>query len=340
MGERLAARVPGRRRGDRRERDPFGRRRQPAWPPPGSTRCWWARCWCRRPIRPRRFAAWPSVARTPRALIPRSPRLGPAPADSVGSRRPGRSPVDLELSDDQELFRETTARFIDARCPIPRVRELADTPVAHDPALLGEAGELGWFALFVPEEHGGGSVSGSPLPRRGDRRRGARPLRAARPVRRHQRGRLRARARRQRRAAVGVPPRPRGRRAHRVVGDQRPQRRARRPARCAPLASGDGYTLDGVAGLVPEGRERRRVPGQRRPTATASPSSWSTPTRPVSPSRRSTDSTSPVASPTCASTACRCRRARCSARRAARRRASTRSSTSRSRSRWPSRSAR
>jgi alkylation response protein AidB-like acyl-CoA dehydrogenase len=71
--------------------------------------------------------------------------------------------MDLELSDDQELFRETTARFIDARCPIPRVRELADQPVGHDPALLGEAGELGWFALFVPEEHGGGTVSGSPV---------------------------------------------------------------------------------------------------------------------------------------------------------------------------------
>jgi alkylation response protein AidB-like acyl-CoA dehydrogenase len=69
--------------------------------------------------------------------------------------------VDLELSDDQELFRETTARFIDARFPISRVRELVDTPVGHDPALLGEAGELGWFALFVPEEHGGGTVSGS-----------------------------------------------------------------------------------------------------------------------------------------------------------------------------------
>jgi alkylation response protein AidB-like acyl-CoA dehydrogenase len=71
--------------------------------------------------------------------------------------------MDLELSDDQELFRETTARFIDARCPIPRVRELADAAVAHDPALLGEAGELGWFALFVPEEHGGGTVSGSAM---------------------------------------------------------------------------------------------------------------------------------------------------------------------------------
>jgi len=71
--------------------------------------------------------------------------------------------VDLELSDDQELFRETTTRFIEARCPLPRVRELADTPVAHDPGVLADAGDLGWFALFVPEEFGGGSVSGSPL---------------------------------------------------------------------------------------------------------------------------------------------------------------------------------
>ncbi len=71
--------------------------------------------------------------------------------------------MDLDLSDDQELFRETTTRFIEARCPLPRVRELADTEVAHDPRLLSDAGELGWFALFVPEEFGGGSVSGSPL---------------------------------------------------------------------------------------------------------------------------------------------------------------------------------
>jgi len=71
--------------------------------------------------------------------------------------------VDLELSDDQELFRETTARFIDARCPLPEVRRLADEPTAHDPSVTRDAGELGWFALFVPEEFGGGSVSGSPL---------------------------------------------------------------------------------------------------------------------------------------------------------------------------------
>ena len=71
-------------------------------------------------------------------------------ADSVGPDRDERSPVDLDLSDDQELFRETTTRFIEARCPLPKVRELADTPVAHDPAMLGDAGELGWFARLRP----------------------------------------------------------------------------------------------------------------------------------------------------------------------------------------------
>ena len=70
--------------------------------------------------------------------------------------------MDLELSDDQELFRDTTARFIEARCPIPGVRSWL-TALAHDPAVTREAGELGWFALFVPEEFGGGTVSGSPV---------------------------------------------------------------------------------------------------------------------------------------------------------------------------------
>ena len=34
--------------------------------------------------------------------------------------------MDLDLSDDQELLRDTTARFIESACPLTRVRELAD----------------------------------------------------------------------------------------------------------------------------------------------------------------------------------------------------------------------
>jgi alkylation response protein AidB-like acyl-CoA dehydrogenase len=71
--------------------------------------------------------------------------------------------VDVDLSDDQELFRETTARFIEARCPMARVRAMAVDPRQRDLDMLRDAGELGWFALFVPEEFGGGCVSGSPM---------------------------------------------------------------------------------------------------------------------------------------------------------------------------------
>jgi len=71
--------------------------------------------------------------------------------------------VDIELSDDQRLFRDTTARFIEARCPIGTVRAMADDPLLRDPDMLRDAGDLGWFALFVPEGYGGGSVSGTPM---------------------------------------------------------------------------------------------------------------------------------------------------------------------------------
>jgi alkylation response protein AidB-like acyl-CoA dehydrogenase len=77
--------------------------------------------------------------------------------------QPGWVTVDIDLSHDQQLFRETTARFIESRCPMDTVRALADDPLRRDPYLLREAGELGWFALFVTEEFGGGSVSGSPM---------------------------------------------------------------------------------------------------------------------------------------------------------------------------------
>jgi alkylation response protein AidB-like acyl-CoA dehydrogenase len=71
--------------------------------------------------------------------------------------------VDIDLSEDQQLFRETTARFLEARCPMATVRAIADDPMSQDPGVAADAGELGWFALFVPEEFGGGSISGAPL---------------------------------------------------------------------------------------------------------------------------------------------------------------------------------
>lgn len=68
--------------------------------------------------------------------------------------------LDLDLTEDQELFRQTTARFIEASCPLTEVRALMDTSTGLGDGYLRQAAELGWFAMLLPEEHGGGSISG------------------------------------------------------------------------------------------------------------------------------------------------------------------------------------
>lgn len=70
--------------------------------------------------------------------------------------------MDLEPTDDQALLLDTSARFVDDRLPIEGVRAFADgAPL--DPGYVSAAAELGWFAMFVDEELGGGSVSGVPV---------------------------------------------------------------------------------------------------------------------------------------------------------------------------------
>jgi alkylation response protein AidB-like acyl-CoA dehydrogenase len=71
--------------------------------------------------------------------------------------------MDLELSADQELFVETTRRFLEAECPIVEVRRLHKLDVSFESGYWQSAAELGWTAPLVPEEHGGGSISGEGL---------------------------------------------------------------------------------------------------------------------------------------------------------------------------------
>jgi alkylation response protein AidB-like acyl-CoA dehydrogenase len=72
--------------------------------------------------------------------------------------------VDLELTDDQELFRETTANFLDNTCPIATVRAWADKEPGGCPEAWWQQGAaLGWTSLLVSEADGGGSVSGHGL---------------------------------------------------------------------------------------------------------------------------------------------------------------------------------
>jgi alkylation response protein AidB-like acyl-CoA dehydrogenase len=72
--------------------------------------------------------------------------------------------VDLELTEDQELFRETTAKFLERTSPLSTVREWAEKEPAGFPSSYWRQGaELGWTSLLVAEDHGGGSVSGHGL---------------------------------------------------------------------------------------------------------------------------------------------------------------------------------
>jgi alkylation response protein AidB-like acyl-CoA dehydrogenase len=66
-------------------------------------------------------------------------------------------------SPEKILFASTTQAFLQKEAPLRRVRELHAAGESFDPAWWRRAAELGWTALLVPEELGGGSVSGSGL---------------------------------------------------------------------------------------------------------------------------------------------------------------------------------
>jgi alkylation response protein AidB-like acyl-CoA dehydrogenase len=72
--------------------------------------------------------------------------------------------VDVELTDDQELFVETTRRFLETHAPMTSVRALFADPVGFDRGVWRQGAELGWTAMLVPEDLGGGSLSGQGLP--------------------------------------------------------------------------------------------------------------------------------------------------------------------------------
>ncbi len=71
--------------------------------------------------------------------------------------------MDFAFSEEQELLRSTTRRFLaehQSRADVRLVMEEADP---FDPDLWRQGAELGWTAMLVPEEHGGGSVTAQPM---------------------------------------------------------------------------------------------------------------------------------------------------------------------------------
>lgn len=65
----------------------------------------------------------------------------------------------LQLSPDQEFFRDTTARFLDELSPASEVRRLRDDPRGFADEYWRRGADLGWTSLLVDGAHGGGRVS-------------------------------------------------------------------------------------------------------------------------------------------------------------------------------------
>jgi len=71
--------------------------------------------------------------------------------------------VELELTEEQSFFVDTTRRFLEAECGITAVRDLEHDPVGYDPKVWARGAELGWTSFLVPEADGGGSFSADGL---------------------------------------------------------------------------------------------------------------------------------------------------------------------------------
>jgi alkylation response protein AidB-like acyl-CoA dehydrogenase len=68
--------------------------------------------------------------------------------------------LELELSSDQKLFLAAARALLEEDDPLERIRNLADDDPGWDREWWQRAAELGWTATLVPEQFGGGSVSG------------------------------------------------------------------------------------------------------------------------------------------------------------------------------------
>jgi alkylation response protein AidB-like acyl-CoA dehydrogenase len=66
-----------------------------------------------------------------------------------------------ELTSDQQMLRDTTARFLSDRAPLSKLRKDRDNPAGFAADYWQQGAELGWTMLLVDEASGGGSVSGN-----------------------------------------------------------------------------------------------------------------------------------------------------------------------------------
>jgi alkylation response protein AidB-like acyl-CoA dehydrogenase len=69
----------------------------------------------------------------------------------------------VDLTEEQEFFRAAVRKFLEGEVPLTVVRDLYEDPEGFDRGWWRQAAEVGWTSLLVPEELGGGTLSGSPV---------------------------------------------------------------------------------------------------------------------------------------------------------------------------------
>ena len=69
----------------------------------------------------------------------------------------------LQLTPDQQSFRDTTCKFLSRQVPVAEIRRLRDDADGYSAAYWQRGAELGWTSLLVSERDGGGSISDSGL---------------------------------------------------------------------------------------------------------------------------------------------------------------------------------
>ena len=63
--------------------------------------------------------------------------------------------MDLTLSDEQRMLRESADRFVSETYDADHRRKLANDPLGFSAAIWKQFADLGWLALPIDEAHGG-----------------------------------------------------------------------------------------------------------------------------------------------------------------------------------------
>jgi alkylation response protein AidB-like acyl-CoA dehydrogenase len=67
--------------------------------------------------------------------------------------------MDLGLSEEQELLKNSARDFLEKECPEEHVRAMEEDEKGYSPDLWKKMAELGWQGLMVPEQYGGSEFS-------------------------------------------------------------------------------------------------------------------------------------------------------------------------------------